>query len=74
MKISSPGGELEVLVGDYVIEGDDVVFDAEVGVWKIKIHLDAEDFKFIFSFLFRMRLILFLIKQLLRSGFKRDTK
>lgn len=74
MKISSPGGELDVLVGDYVIEGDNVVFDAEVGVWKIKIHLDSKDFKFIFSFLFRIKFILFLIKQFLPHGFRHKVK
>ncbi|MEQ9618404.1 MAG: hypothetical protein RIG61_04440 [Deltaproteobacteria bacterium] len=74
MKISSPSGELDVLLGEYAIEGDNVVFDAEVGVWKIKIYLDSEDFKFIFWFFFRIKFILFFIKQFLPHRFRHNVK
>lgn len=70
MKISSPAGELEVFISDFVIEKDSVVFDAAVGVWQIRIHLGLGDFKFFLSVLFRLKVLLFLLRQLFRPASK----
>ncbi len=70
MKVSSPAGDLDVFISNFVIEEDSVVFDAAVGVWQIRIHLGLGDFKFFLSVLFRMKVLLFLLKQLLRHPSK----
>lgn len=68
MKVSSPAGDLEVFISDFVIEEDSVVFDAAVGVWQIRIHLGPGDFKFFLSVFFRLKVLLFLFKQLFRPA------
>jgi hypothetical protein len=64
MKITSPAGELNVIIRDTLVENDTVVVNAEVGVWEVRIHLGPRDFRFFFSLLFRRDVLLLLIKQL----------
>lgn len=69
MKIVSPAGELEVIVGKTAIEGDSVVVDAGVGIWQIKVHLGPEDFRFFLSLFFKPEVLYLLLKRFLsRSG------
>ena len=65
MRIKSPAGELDVVVGKTSVEGGYVVVDAGVGIWEIKVYLGPEDFKFFLSVFFRPGVILMLLKHFL---------
>lgn len=65
MRVKSPAGELDVVVGETSVEGGFVVVDAGVGIWEIKVYLGPEDFKFFLSVFFRPGVMFMLLKQLL---------
>lgn len=65
MKVTSPAGELDVIIKGTTVEGEAVVLDAEVGVWEIRVFLGLQDFKFFLSVLFRPKVLILLLKQLL---------
>lgn len=65
MKVKSPAGELDVVVGGTSVEGGFVVVDAGVGIWEIKVYLGPDDFKFFISVLLRPGVMFMLLKQLL---------
>jgi hypothetical protein len=69
MKVVSPAGELDVIVGKTAVEGGSVVVDAGVGIWQIKVYLGPEDFKFFLSVFFKPGVLYLLLKRFLsRSG------
>ncbi len=66
MKVTSPAGELDVVIGATSIEGGSVVVNAGVGLWEIKIYLGPGDFKFFLSVLFKPEVLILLLKRLFR--------
>lgn len=66
MKVTSPAGELDVVIGATSIEGGSVVVNAGVGLWEIKIYLGSGDFKFFLSVLFKPEVLILLLKRLFR--------
>jgi len=64
MKVVSPAGELDVIVGKTAVEGGSVVVDAGVGIWQIKVYLGPDDFRFFLSLLLRPGVLIFLLKRL----------
>ena len=68
MKVTSPAGELDVIITGTAVEDDAVILNANVGVWEIRVFLGPRDFRFFFSLLFRPAVLLFLLKRLFRSA------
>lgn len=66
MKVASPAGELDVVIGETSIEGGSVVVNAGVGLWEVKIYLGPGDFKFFLSVLFKPEVLILLLKRLFR--------
>ncbi|HSC35906.1 MAG TPA: hypothetical protein VLG45_11575 [Thermodesulfobacteriota bacterium] len=66
MKVASPAGELDVVIGETSIEGGSVVVNAGVGLWEVKIYLGPGDFKFFLSVLFKREVLILLLKRLFR--------
>lgn len=64
MRVSSPAGELDVIVGETSVEGESVVVNASVGLWEIKVYLGLEDFKFFLSVFFKPRVLILLLRRL----------
>ena len=69
MKVTSPAGELDVIIGETSVEGGSVVVYAGVGLWEVKIYLGPGDFKFFLSILFRPGVLILLLRRLLQSAF-----
>lgn len=69
MKVTSPAGELDVIIGETSIEGGSVVVNAGVGLWEVKIYLGPEDIKFFLTVLFRPGVLILLLRRLLQSAF-----
>ena len=67
MKVTSPAGELDVIITGTSVENDAVVVNAEVGVWEVGICLSPGDFRFFFSLLLRRDVLLFILRQLFRA-------
>ncbi len=65
MKVTSPAGELDVIITGTAVEGDAVILNANVGVWEVRVFLGLQDFKFFLSVLFRPKVLILLLKQLL---------
>ena len=74
MKVTSPAGELDVIIKGTTVEGEAVVLDAEVGVWEIRVLLGPRDFRFFVSLLFRTDVLLFLIRRLFSSSDDRSKR
>lgn len=68
MKVTSPAGELDVIIGETSIEGGSVVVNAGVGLWEVKIYLGPGDFKFFLSVLFKPGVLILLLKRLFRKA------
>lgn len=66
MKVASPAGELDVVIGETSIEGGSVVVNAGVGIWDVKIYLGPGDFRFFLSVLFKPGVLILLLKRLFR--------
>ena len=65
MKVTSPAGELEVIITGTSVEGGSVVVNAGVGLWEVKVYLGPEDFKFFLSVFVKPKVLILLLKQLL---------
>jgi len=65
MKVTSPAGELDVIIGETSVEGGSVVVNAGVGLWEVKVYLRPEDFKFFLSVFFKPEVLILLLKRLL---------
>ena len=68
MKVSSPAGELDVIITNTSVEDDAVVVKADVGVWEVKIYIGPRDLRFFFSLLFRRGVLRLILKQLLTDA------
>lgn len=66
MKVASPAGELDVVIGETSIEGGSVVVNAGVGIWDVKIYLEPGDFRFFLSVLFKPGVLILLLRRLFR--------
>ncbi len=64
MRVSSPAGELDVIVGETSVEGESVAVNASVGLWAIRVYLGPEDFKFFLSVFFKPRVLILLLRRL----------
>ena len=69
MKVVSPAGELDVIVGKTAVEGGSVVVDAGVGIWQIKVYLGPEDFRFFLSLLLKPKVLFLLLGKLIRPAY-----
>lgn len=67
MRVSSPAGELDVIVGETSVEGERVVVNASVGLWEIKVYLGPEDFKFFLSLFLKPGVFILFLKRLFRK-------
>lgn len=74
MKVSSPAGDLEVAIHGFSIESENVVFDAAVGVWEVKVNLGLKDFKFFLSVLFNPKVMFFIIRNVFFNPTKKPPK
>jgi hypothetical protein len=68
MKVTSPAGELDVIIGETSVEGGSVVVNAGVGLWEVKIYLGPGDFKFFLSVFFKPGVLILLLKRLFRKA------
>jgi hypothetical protein len=65
MKVTSPADELEVSITGASVEGESVVFDADIGVWVVRISVEPRDLRFFLSMLFRADVLLLILKRLI---------
>ena len=68
MRIRSPAGELDVVIGETMVEGGYAVVEAGVGIWEIEVFLGPDDFKFFLSVLFKPGVMIMLLKHFLMPG------
>ena len=68
MKVTSPAGELDVIIGKTSVEGGSVVVKAGVGLWEVKIYLGPGDFKFFLSVFFKPGVLVLLLRRLFRKA------
>jgi len=64
MKVTSPAGELDVVIRGAAVESGSVVVTAAVGSWEVKVYPGREDFKFFISVLFKPGVLILLLKRL----------
>ena len=68
MKVTSPAGELDVIIGKTSVEGGSVVVSASVGLWEVKIYPGPGDLKFFLSVFFKPGVLVLLLKRLFRKA------
>ena len=68
MRITTPAGELDVVVGDTSAEGGSIVINARVGIWEVKVYIGPGDFKFFLRTFFNPKVLILLLKRLLRKA------
>lgn len=70
MKVSSSAGDLEVHIEDKVqIAGDNVLLNAEMGVWHFQVYISPGDFRFFLSLIFSGTVVRHLITLLFKYIF-----
>lgn len=72
MKVTTPAGDLEVLLKSASVEGDFIVLKVQMGVWNPKIYISKDDLWFFFSILLRPSALLYFLKLPFRFLFRRN--